>query len=140
MFYHIYTNKTFTLSGRIFQIYSLDGFNFKESISVPSEKGLYCFSNKMHIELLNNPNRFQNVHQLLYLGKADGRDGLVGRLTSNHEKFTSLQNIATYIGIYKCSNNENAKDIESQILSNYNFLLNEQENSFDFGASTVKED
>ena len=38
--------RTYTMCGKTFQIYSLQGFDFKKNIDVGKGRGLYCFTKK----------------------------------------------------------------------------------------------
>jgi hypothetical protein len=127
----IKTDKCIMLNGRKFTVYNIDGFSFDKSLDITTEKGLYCFTYCYRIDLKNESfkNTFVVNHLPLYLGKAEGNDGINERLTSQHDKFVDLKGLANCLCIYICMNNEQPKVIESEILSSCGFIFNEQENT-----------
>ena len=124
------TGNKFTLSCYTFQVFTIRNFDFDEDIEISQSKGVYCFSKT----LTKTPEgketkKFKTTHSLLYLGKSDGEGGINGRLVHSHEKFHMLKEKgACFLSIYECSDKENAKEIESEILSKYNFQCNDAEN------------
>lgn len=135
-------NRSYSLNGRKFELFSLSDFSFEDNIEITTESGVYCFTVVNKTEIIQNPCHFKHKHTLLYLGKADGRDGINERLRSTHDKFHSLkQTGVNCVGIYKTTSLENPKDVESELLNHYNFLLNTQENQANENCqSNVEED
>ena len=135
-------NRSYSLNGRKFELFSLSNFSFEENIEITTGSGVYCFSVVNKTEILQNPYHFKYKHTLVYLGKADGEDGINGRLHSTHDKFHLLKNAGVNcVGIYKTTPLENPKDVESELLNNYNFSLNTQENQDNKNCQTnVEED
>lgn len=116
--------QTVTLCGKRFTLYSLDGFKFDETIEIDdlneSDKGVYYFCrvvvNGSNLEI-----------KPLYLGKSIHLEDRP--LHKSHEKWPVLKKDGcNCIGIYKCKADEDPKKIESQILSEYNFIENHSEN------------
>ncbi len=143
MFTPIDLNKTITLNGYTFKVYSIDNFNFNSCLEISTQNGLYCFTQRYKTELINKLQKkeFCFTHKLLYLGKADGKEGLKGRLTSTHEKFEKLKEFDTvYLCLHITSDDKDVKQIESEILHSYSFSLNQLENQTSNLAFTVKED
>lgn len=137
------TGKTYNLGGYSFKVYSINGFSFNNSIDISSENGLYCFTNTLCKDSVGkDKKKFKITHALLYLGKSDSKEGIDGRLVQSHEKFPILKKSgAQFLSIYECSDKENAKEIESEILSKYYFQFNEAENEECAGKKvSVEED
>lgn len=114
-------NRTIDLNGKNFELYSLEGFDFNESIEIDdlsdTDKGVYYFGRI----------RGDKCHRL-YLGKTVNLNRRP--LGKTHGKWEELkQGGCNCIGIYKCQEGEDPKSIESDILSSYNFEYNIQENS-----------
>lgn len=113
-----------------FDVYTIEGFNFKEGkltcLSIKDEQaGLYMFSHRYSILNVDF-----YCHDLLYLGKADNLQERPFNL--KHDKFKDLAKTkCNAICIYQCSDTEDPKSIESNILNYYNFRFNEQENEDD---------
>lgn len=122
--------RVYTLGGYKFKVYSIMGYDFMCDIDVSSANGVYCFTKIIYKDTVGREKKeFKRTHHLLYLGKADGEEGLNGRLVHTHEKFTSLkQDGAQFLSIYECSPEENPKDVESGVLAAYNFQFNVEEN------------
>ena len=119
-------NKITTFLEYKFKLYSLEGFNFDETIELEdlskSDRGLYYFCKR------NLKKNGKYKHTRLYLGKSENLDDRP--LHKSHEKWTRLKKDGcNCLGIYICKNGEDPKQIESDILAKYNFEENIQENS-----------
>lgn len=78
----------------------------------------------------NGLSGINSVHELLYIGIARGKGGLDGRLTTDHDKFSELKQAkSNHIGIHLCKIGDDPKKIETDILDNYYFKFNKQENN-----------
>jgi len=127
-------NRSYNLCGCEFRLFSLKGFDFDRGLDVPKKDGLYCFTKMCPQQTFEY--QIDNIeltikitpHIPLYLGKADGINGLYGRQNSVHEKYDELNGKATHVAFYECGYNEDAEEIESLILSKYFFTLNKKEN------------
>ena len=120
-------SKTKKLENYTFSLYSLEGFEFDETIEIDeltdSDKGLYYFSKRIKQDT-------EYKHKNLYLGKAEHLEDRP--LHTSHEKWKKLKKDGcNCIGIYKCKKGEDPKAIESEILSKYKFKENIQENPKD---------
>lgn len=133
MFTPIKTDNYIVLNGKKFRVYKLDNFSFDESLDITNEKGLYCFTKRL---ILSKEQLI--FHTLLYLGKADGENGINGRLTTNHNQFKNLKGESDCLCLYLCGENEDVKSIESEMLTLFPFKLNTQENEKD-GYFIVRE-
>ena len=120
-------SETRTFCGRTFTLYSLNGFKFDESIQIDGLEdvpGVYYFAKKRIMRNDNTQTRWID----LYLGKADNLENRP--LNSNHGKWPNLKTKGcNVIGVYKCKTGENPKEVESEILAQYNFVENKTENS-----------
>lgn len=119
-------NQTYTMCGKKFQIFSLNGFDFKSPIDIGEGCGLYCFTNifsMVEIDTTSIGHRIKNSHNLLYLGKSDD----FTKRPYQHNKLNKLTD-AEYIGVYYCDESEDPKKIESDILAIFFFRENKQEN------------
>ena len=136
-------NRTITLFGHIFEVYSIKDFKFNEGLDVTTEKGLYCFSRIIARDVEGDYKKSTvNIHELLYLGMTQEDDGIKGRLDSEHDVFKRLkQNENNCVSIHVCGKDVNIKALESEILNGYFFSENTQENE-DIGNryTTVRED
>lgn len=118
-------SKTISFGDYKFQLYSLEGFEFDETIEIydlsDSDKGLYYFSKRTKQDE-------EYKHERLYLGESEHLEDRP--LHTSHEKWDALKKDGcNCIGIYKCKKGEDPKKIESEILAKYNFKENIQENS-----------
>lgn len=125
------THKSIILSGYKFALYNLDTFRFDEKLNLTNNdkcKGVYVFTYAYRQAIISKPNfTYKMSHNLLYLGKAESIE--VRALSPSHEKWADLKSDGcNRIGVYYCKDNENPKNIESIILSNYNFKENSAEN------------
>lgn len=112
--------RTYTLCGKVFHLYSLDGFQFDDNIEIEgindTDKGLYCFTQAYKANYTEDTKHFVYVHKPLYLGKTICIDDRP--LKKNHEKWENLKaDGCNCIGIYLC--NSNIKIQESVILDNF---------------------
>ena len=124
------TDKTITLCGKIFKIYNLQLFDFNEDIDITSDSGVYCFTKYYNGKYSKDDKHFCVRHNLLYVGKADGKEGLRGRLTKFHDKFNQLKKAkCSHLCVYVCQDGEDPKKIESEILSEFQFTYNDLENT-----------
>lgn len=130
-----------------FEVYTIEGFNFAGDVLTCNDirecqSGLYMFSCRYRTQLCKTIEKyeFNYYHELLYLGKAENLQKRPFNL--KHTKFECLSKTScNSISIYQCSNTENPKDIESNILNYYNFKFNEQENENTDGKPiSVEED
>lgn len=118
--------RTYTMCGKIFQIYSLEGFDFENNIDIGVGCGLYCFTKRIgEIDsVIENGDSWMRLsHELVYLGKSND----FTKRPYEHDKLSELKD-AEYLGVYYCNESEKPKDIESLILDNYFFRENKQEN------------
>ena len=118
--------RTYTMCGKTFQIYSLEGFDFENNIDIGSGCGLYCFTKKIgetDSVIKDGESWMRLSHELVYLGKSEDFTERPYR----HEKMRILDD-SKFLGIYKCPDSEKPKDIESLILDYYFFRENKQEN------------
>lgn len=127
--------RTYTMCKKIFQLYSLEGFDFKSKLDIGNGKGLYCFTKKG----MNSNSGYAYgmswkswTHTLLYLGKSND----FTKRPYEHDKLSELKD-AEYLGVYYCNESEDPKDIESLILDNYFFLKNNQENQEQGNRKTI---
>lgn len=136
------TDKTYKLCNYTFSVFSIDGFSFDKSINISSAKGVYCFTTEFNKDIVGvERKKFQKAHSLIYLGKADGNDGINGRLLSTHEHYGKIKSAkATFLGIYECNKNDEAKEIETKILEKYDFAINEMENMVSSNKPTTVEE
>lgn len=121
-------DRTYTLCGKRFQLYSLIGFHFNEDIEIDSlndDSGLYCFTRDYNTSLSDDSSRFYRRHELLYLGMATAIDDRP--LKAGHEKWEKLKKDGcNCLGIYLCK--DGLKSKESEILDKYSFKENIKEN------------
>ncbi len=121
--------RTITFCGKKFQLYSLDGFSFDETLDTDEGDGLYVFTkSKMAYDYITIHRRtfMKSVHDLLYLGKSDELEARPHR----HEKFSDLKKYpAQFLGIYQCEETEDPLDVETMILERYFFKENTQHNT-----------
>ena len=118
--------RTYTMCGKTFQIYSLEGFDFENNIDIGAGCGLYCFSKRIgEIDsvIKNGESWLRLSHALLYLGKSND----FTKRPYEHDKLSELKD-AEYLGVYYCNESEDPKEIESTILKKYFFSENKQEN------------
>lgn len=118
--------RTYTMCGKTFQIYSLEGFDFEKNIDIGEGCGLYCFTKrirKIDSVFKNGESWMRLSHELVYLGKSEDFTERPYR----HEKMRILDD-SMFLGIYKCPDSEKPKDVESLILDDYFFRENEKEN------------
>ena len=133
--------RTYTLCGKTFQLYTIEGFSFDEPLDITGGKGIYSFSKCIAKvdSIVNNGNSWMKCnHSLVYLGKSDDFDDR----PHNHDKFPKISEYKpNFLALYTCGENEDPKKVESEILANYFFSVNEKENK-DIGnrKTTVLED
>ena len=120
--------RQYTLCGKQFQLYSINGFSFDESLEIEEGNGVYSFTKKMaNVDscVVEGNSWMKSSHSLIYLGKSD--DFTVR--PHNHDKFPSLKRDgAEFLGLYYCQTDESSKDVETNILKEYFFEENKQEN------------
>ena len=124
------TTKTYTLSRYQFRVFNVSDFDFHEEIDFQPFNGVYCFTTVHYTKIIDNPvlggKRFEEVHDLLYLGKAND---LTHRFCG-HQKGDALKQFnPLYMGIYYCSDNEDEVEIERTLLHNFNFQMNKDNNT-----------
>lgn len=134
---HIFNaHRAYTFLGKYqFQVYGLNDFKLDEVFNNFHKAGLYCFTTEgcfVDVSLRNEAYfKTGRVHNLFYIGKTDD---FSKRNFDNHQHLTNFKAIdldinKKFVGIYVCAEDENPKDIESEILSAYNFEDNVSENS-----------
>jgi hypothetical protein len=129
-----------------FEVYTIEGFDFKEDKLTcndikEEQPGLYMFSYRYptHFGQTCGKQVLNYCHKLLYLGKAEKLQERPFNM--RHNKFEDLgKTSCNSISIYQCSQSENPKDVESNILNHYNFQFNEQENEDTDGKSISEEE
>ena len=118
----------YTLCGKQFQLYSIEGFSFDEPLDIKEGYGIYSFTKKLaNIDsCIENGNSWMKCsHALIYLGKSDD----FTLRPYEHDKFSVFKTDGVeFLGLYYCQKNENPKDIETDILKEYFFVENKQEN------------
>lgn len=125
----ILEGRTITFCGKKFQLYSLDGFSFAETLDTDGGDGLYVFTKgKIPYDYItiNGRTFMKRIHDLLYLGKSDE----LKTRPHKHEKFPDLKKYpAQFLGIYQCEDTEDPLDVEATILESYFFKENTQHNT-----------
>lgn len=125
----ILEGRTITFCGKKFQLYSLDGFSFAETLDTDEGDGLYVFTKtKAVYDFITIQGRtfMKSVHDLLYLGRSDE----LKKRPHKHEKFPDLKKYpAQFLGIYQCEDTEDSIDVETMILESYFFKENTQHNT-----------
>lgn len=122
-------SRTITFCGKKFQLYSLDGFSFDETLDTGEGNGLYVFTKgEIPYDYITISGRtfLKCIHDLLYLGKSDELEAR----PHMHEKFPDLKKYpAQFLGIYQCEETEDSLDVETMILESYFFKENTQHNT-----------
>ena len=126
-------NRSYNLCGYEFQLFSLYGYKFDKGLNVPKQKGLYSFTNFGNRSSVTPFSVCGKViHAPLYLGETSEKDGLWGRLTSNHDYIKAIHDgeyeRPMVIGIYLAETDEDTEDIETEILQSYYYIRNTQKN------------
>lgn len=136
------SHSTITLKNYKLKVYDISNFSFNDDLNVSTQSGIYCFTNRHFVDVTVNYGKNKSIyaHTLEYLGMADGNEGLSQRLKSNHEKFPILKGNANCLCLYECSSTEDAKKIESDILSSFSFTFNTSENEDDTKPHIIYED
>ena len=121
--------RTYTLCGKKFELYSLEGFSFNEEISIASlmdtDKGLYCFTYSYKIKHTEDGKHFEYSHTPLYLGMSTQIEDRP--LNKSHEKWPFLKkDNCNCLGIYLSK--DRIKEQETSILETYFFKENKKEN------------
>ncbi len=138
------TGHTYTFCNKyIFDVYEFVDYDLDDEFKDFNVAGLYCFTTEFSFaeSKMKDGKQVKNgrIHSLFYLGKTDD---FSTRKFSKHENFERFKALPTskdkkFIGIYQCSADENAKDLESRILSKYNFADNTSENTNKKGLPTT---
>ncbi len=139
----IKTDKVFKLSHHTFIVYSIeDVYNSSCIENTPHGSGLYCFTRKDDIKVsiteVNDRHEFLHIHSLLYLGMFKD---FQSRFTHHNKIEELVENGVNTIGLLFLNTDDDAlKSVESEILSQYSFRLNEKENTNDNDLpSTISE-
>lgn len=110
-----------------FDIYALNGYDFKENLDLSGNEGVYIFTRRdicsSHVPSYRKEMYY---HTLLYCGMTKD---LKGRFDEHQYKNELLDEHVSHISIYECSTRKDAKELESKILGTLKFPLNKKENS-----------
>lgn len=118
-----------------FEIYEFNDYDLDDEFKDFSDSGLYCFTSEvLYADVELNKGLYtkaNRVHSLFYLGQTGD---FSTRHFSSHEHFETFKSLPIsknkkYIGIYVCSQEQDPKVIESEILAKYNFEDNTAENT-----------
>ena len=128
MFNPVPLNQSYHLGDYKFALYDISGFDFQEELNLPHTNGVYCFSTpvfKQEIKLVNGKHIYVMHHKLKYLGKTQD---FARRFDHHHKADDLIREKPLRVGIYYCAEGENETTIESQLLSQFIFPLNEIDN------------
>lgn len=109
-----------------FDIYALNGYDFKENLDLSDNEGVYIFTRRdicsSHIPSYRKEMYY---HTLLYCGMTKD---FKARFYDHQYKKELLDERVSHLAICKCSTEKDAEDLESKILHTFGFPLNKKEN------------
>ena len=120
------TDITFSLHGYEFTLYEVNDIDNIKKEELPEVAGLYCFTKRLHrTEIVQH--RFRHSHTLIYLGMTKDFPDRI----PNHNKIEEIKkHQPTHMALCRINGKtwDEIKEIESQILKEFFFTENTQEN------------
>ena len=109
-----------------FDIYALNGYDFKENLDLNGHEGVYIFTRRDYYpSYIQSCQMKKYYHTLLYCGMTKD---FKARFDDHQYKKELLDEHVSHIAICRCLSEKNAIDLESRILHTFGFPLNKKEN------------